>query len=147
MRKVPCSSAEAKGLKFSTSVGLPASPWMVSVPPPEAELLLALDEQAAAATTASAVVAAQRTVLRESGLCLMAGSPHGSALGTGGSGPRPAWVAGSRSGPVRPRARPAAIPRTTGPVRATAPTTPRPAIRRPWGSAPPHSSALHRYVR
>src|SRR5450631_2908423 len=34
MRYVPCISADASGLKFSTRVGLPASPWIVRVPPP-----------------------------------------------------------------------------------------------------------------
>src|SRR5450432_2132920 len=39
MRYVPCISADASGLKFSTSVGLPASPWIVRVPPPLTPLL------------------------------------------------------------------------------------------------------------
>src|SRR5215469_7701083 len=108
MRNVPCSSADANGLKFSTSVGLPASPWMVSVAPPDALLLLALDEHAPMPATAIAVTAAHRMVDRGSGVRFMAGSPHGRATGTDGCGPRPASVAETRSGPVRRPGHPAA---------------------------------------
>jgi hypothetical protein len=57
--------AEVNGLKFSTSEGLPLSPWMVSVPP-VAELSLDVadddDEQALATRATRAAAAAQAMV-------------------------------------------------------------------------------------
>jgi hypothetical protein len=57
--------AEVNGLKFSTSEGLPLSPWMVSVPP-AAEAVPDVadddDEQALATRARRAATAAQATV-------------------------------------------------------------------------------------
>src|SRR5450759_1303967 len=96
MRLVPCSSLEAcRGLKFATSVGLPASPWIVSVPLPAAPLLELL-EQALTATRASATAAAQTGVDLACEGRLMVGSPlwfesaDGTVRVTGGSERPPA---------------------------------------------------------
>jgi hypothetical protein len=57
--------AEVNGLKFSTSEGLPLSPWMVSVPP-AAEVALDVavddDEQALAPRARRAATAAKAMV-------------------------------------------------------------------------------------
>src|SRR5215467_910323 len=55
MRKLPCSAVPAYGLKFSTSVGLPVSPWIVSVPP---ELVLDFTSEPPQADMPSSAVAA-----------------------------------------------------------------------------------------
>src|ERR1700730_1998748 len=75
MRLVPCSWLPWKGLKFSTRVGLPESPWIVSVPLP-VELPLVLPPQALTATRANAIAATQKVGNLACGRGLVVGSPR-----------------------------------------------------------------------
>src|SRR5262249_27504711 len=62
MRKFPCNAVPENGLKFSTSVGFPVSPWMVSMPPDALLVLTSEPPQAAVLIRAAAAAGAHSSV-------------------------------------------------------------------------------------